>query len=412
MNVMITGAQFSNKGAQSLLFSVIDQLRKRYNDVEIYYLPLDDYNKYNKQDLKFNVIYSGDEALAYSKNCFNDMKLIVKNIIKIIMRKPHIPLNDIRKYNKILPYMDVLIDVSGYQLSSKWSIRINKRFLQYIENAKMYNIPVILMPQSFGPFDYGDNQEEMDKAISTILKKVDLLFVREMDGYNLLKYKYNLTNIRLSADLVLQTPGVDWRNIYNNEPEITYPILPTQNNVGIIPNFQTQIHGDSKLTFDVYEKIICHLLDKGKKIYIFRHSKDLEMCEQIYSRFTENSNVVLIKDEISCLAYCEFIKQFDFIVASRFHAVVHSYKQYVPVLILGWAVKYQELAKMFNQEKFVFDLTNIDEKSITHLIAALDDLAHNYRKERENIQKKMMLIQRNTCFDQCRTILDKLYLER
>lgn len=41
MNILITGAQFSNKGAQSMLFTVVNEIRYRYPGANIYYLPLD-----------------------------------------------------------------------------------------------------------------------------------------------------------------------------------------------------------------------------------------------------------------------------------------------------------------------------------------------------------------------------------
>ena len=56
MNVLITGAQFSNKGSQSMLFTVVNEIRNRYPDAEIYYLPLDYYKKdcfLNMSDYRF-----------------------------------------------------------------------------------------------------------------------------------------------------------------------------------------------------------------------------------------------------------------------------------------------------------------------------------------------------------------------
>ena len=35
MNILITGAQFGNKGAQSLLFSVVNEIRERYGNEKI-----------------------------------------------------------------------------------------------------------------------------------------------------------------------------------------------------------------------------------------------------------------------------------------------------------------------------------------------------------------------------------------
>ena len=37
MKVLITGANFNNKGAQSMLFVTVDEIRKRIPDCEIYF---------------------------------------------------------------------------------------------------------------------------------------------------------------------------------------------------------------------------------------------------------------------------------------------------------------------------------------------------------------------------------------
>ncbi|OUZ23677.1 hypothetical protein A5867_001362 [Enterococcus sp. 6D12_DIV0197] len=69
----------------------------------------------------------------------------------------------------------------------------------------------------------------------------------------------------------------------------------------------------------------------------------------------------------------KLIQQFDYAIASRFHSVVHSYKEKVPCLILGWAIKYQELAKLFDQSQYVLDVRNdINLKEIKNCISELD----------------------------------------
>ena len=52
MNVLITGAQFGNKGAQSMLFTVVNEVRDRYPNAEFYYLPLDYYKEDCFQNLE------------------------------------------------------------------------------------------------------------------------------------------------------------------------------------------------------------------------------------------------------------------------------------------------------------------------------------------------------------------------
>ena len=132
MNVLISGAQFANKGAQSLLFTVMDQIRKHYKKVEFYYLPLDNYKNYNEKDYRFQVVYFGTAALNYEKGGITRYKFLIKNEIKRILGRKVLPIRDVRKLHDILPHIDVWIDVSGYQLGSDWPIDINNKFLNYI----------------------------------------------------------------------------------------------------------------------------------------------------------------------------------------------------------------------------------------------------------------------------------------
>ena len=91
------------------------------------------------------------------------------------------------------------------------------------------------------------------------------------------------------------------------------------------------------------------------------------------------------------------IKQFDFIIASRYHSIVHAYKHGVPVIAIGWAVKYSDLLASFNQAQYCFDVTrslNTDE-----IFNKLDNLLHDYQHEREGIVNKLKTVQTANVFD-------------
>ena len=45
-------------------------------------------------------------------------------------------------------------------------------------------------------------------------------------------------------------------------------------------------------------------------------------------------------------------RYFDFVICSRYHGCVHAYKNLIPGLILGSTIRYKELAKLMNQEKY------------------------------------------------------------
>lgn len=406
MNVLITGAQFTNKGAQSLLFSVMDQLRRHYGEVEIYYLPMDGWKAYAPGEYRFHLVYD-DQSWQDMTDILRKCKRGAEIFSEKLIRGRVMEASDVALLHQLWPKLDAMIDVSGYQLSSKWNWVANHRFLRYIQTAQAHQVPVILMPQSFGPFDYGARQQEMDRAIGATLQKASLIFARERDGYELLRSRYGLEHVELSPDLVLQSGELDWHHICYQEPELDYPHLSTTHNVGIVPNFQTLEHGDRQTTMDIYKRVITHLTEQGKEVYIFRHSEDLAMCKEIYRMFEGEARVHLLPDAISCLAYGAFVRQFDYVIASRFHAIVHAYREAVPALILGWAVKYQELAARFEQQQYVFDITNTRVNQTEQLLQAVDRMEQEYSAEREKIRKNLKRVQCNTCFDQCWTVLDR-----
>lgn len=408
MKFLITGAQFANKGAQALLFSMINEIKEHRKDSEIYYLPLDNYMKYKPEKFRFNIIYGHWDALEYENNPKMRIWLIIRSILRKIVKRNTVSLNELKELHKIMSDVDVVIDVSGFQLTSKFSIDKNIQFLNYTEMAKRNGKKIIYMPQSFGPFDYKENCENMCLKIKNTLRKADLIFAREKEGYILLTRELGLKNVKLYPDIVLQSAEINWENIYYEKPVLQIPEISNGKNVGIIPNTETFKHGNEKNILNWYKEIIERVCEAGKKIYIFRHSNDLEVCKKIYSMVSDNPNVFILENDFNCLEYSEFVKQFEYIIASRYHAIIHAYKKNVPAIILGWAIKYTELAKLFQQEEYVFDITdNQYSPNLESIFKVIDYMNAHSKEEREKIIDNMKKVRKRTCFDECWNVLEK-----
>jgi len=409
MNVLITGAQFANRGAQSMLFTVVNEIRNRYDNTEFYYLPLDYYKDEcfaHCGDYRLNFVYD-DSAMSDYPIRYGVIGEIKRNIdIKLMSRK--IDRYNVLHLSKIWGAVDVLIDVSGYSLTSKFGMGSINRMLRHINKAKSLDIPVILMPQSYGPLNFGENTDAVCEEIKEAFSKVDLLFARETEGREVLENECGICSAVLSPDIVLQAHKIKWENIFTEKPEVKVPILQTENNVGIVPNGETVRNGDKTFILDCYKRMIEMLRSKGKEIYIFRHSDDLQLCRAIYEEVKTDKHCHLIEDELDCLAYSEFVKQFEFIIASRFHSVVHAYRGGIPALVLGWAVKYQELTKLFAQEKYAFDITKRDYCDENEMMKQLELLSENYDEEARLISEKLELVRSKSCFDKCWGVMDKI----
>jgi len=405
MKVLITGAQFANKGAQSMLYSLVNELNSRYEAITIYYVPLDDYKKYAPGLYRFVVTYDDRAYLDWKHSAGQFLKRSARcavNSLRIAFRGRD---GGVARYSKVIGAIDALIDISGFALSDQFPRAINNRYLRYLEDAEKHGAKVILMPQSFGPFDYGAGKDALEKKIRALLPRADLIFAREKEGKDLLERLYQLPDVRLSPDSVLLASPLDPAAVLCRACTPAAPAVATAHNVGIIPNTQTVLHGDESKILEIYRAAINNLIRLGKQVYIFRHSDDQALCKKIYAMFEGHESVHLILQDMDCLEYSLFVKNFDYVIASRYHAIVHAYKEHVPAVILGWAVKYDELAAPFAQTPYVYDLTRCTAGDIEAAVQLMDS---RYAEESDTISLRCQELAQNTCYDLCWPILDRL----
>ena len=177
MNIVITGANFNNKGAQTMLFITAYELKKRYPSADIYYVSAE------KLDISIRSIYTFKYLYRYAyldalhkcadpyrgiNGLYSFLYSFCRKIIKGFLYKESRTSYAVN----ILKDTRFIVDVSGFSLSSKFKKLTNsKRYLEIIELEHKLNIPVVLMPQSFGPFNYCESvNTKMQEDIQRIMK--------------------------------------------------------------------------------------------------------------------------------------------------------------------------------------------------------------------------------------------------
>ena len=91
----------------------------------------------------------------------------------------------------------------------------------------------------------------------------------------------------------------------------------------------------------------------------------------------------IIDEDLNILEIEDIIKKFDFIITSRYHSIVHSYKNGVPALVIGWSIKYFELLKIFHQSQYCINYDNI--KYEENIIQSLGIMIKNSKNEKRKI---------------------------
>ena len=377
-----------NKGAQAMTLIAVNEIRRRYPDHRVYlYSPVDIENKKLDRSV-FSFEFTGWYPLKFARCQKNPL---LRAVTMLRNRRELLEAEDIYRNT------DAIIDISGFALGSDWDKKICSDFLDVIEFADGFGIPVYLMPQSFGPFDFGVAHGGIDERCRRLLPKVKKILAREKEGYDALVSTYGLTNVELCPDLVLNNKGIDLANVYKDIPDIDLPPIE-KGSIAVIPNGRNLSVGNSDEVIDLYCAAIAHALGKGRSVYLLHHSTgDADICALLKKRFADDDRVVLLSREFSCVEFNELVKQFDYLVASRFHSIVHAFKNAVPCITLGWAKKYDELLALFSQSDYLFDVRTSPRAE--DICAAIDRMDESRDAESEKIRMGLSAVQENNVFD-------------
>ncbi|MBB5174556.1 polysaccharide pyruvyl transferase family protein [Texcoconibacillus texcoconensis] len=401
--IVIVGGQLQNKGAQAMTFTVVDQVKKAYpnKEVVLFSSVFNQRDRKEREALNFKVIH-WPMRMKMKLLGFQTLKHVgVVNYLKYLVRGTGKTKNEETEILNILENTDQMIDISGYALSSQRGYLASLNYIYNLMVANKYKIPVILFPQSFGPFNYhGSEKKVLMPLMEKYLSYPEKIYVRENDGLEHLK-PFNLSNVQQTFDSVLQGPKeFNNENIYKKEAlgNIEWGIDVKTPAIAIIPNVKIMKHGNEDQIHRYYKALIDRVLKSEKNVYLLRHSfEDLEINKVIKENYKDEQRVILLEDDLNCIQIDKLLSKFDFIIASRYHAIIHAYKNGVPAFVFGWAVKYQELLKNFSQERYMFDVREDGNKEV--ILDTMDYMLDHSTEESENINQKMLELDRVELFN-------------
>lgn len=410
--VLITGGNLINKGAQAMVFVAVDEVKRRFPDKEVVVVSDVDAARSDEELMRYRFLFRDSVCLYGWK-----YKLIQHRYGKL---DRHGDAKYIRKH------IDMVIDVSGYTFGSNWGILANLLAAYRVRAAAKSRAPIYFMPQSVGPFEWkGLRGKIAEHYMSLWLRKAKFFYGREQEGCEFLRRRLGVYYVKYAPDLVMTNRGVDRRELFRSmpgprtgEPEDSYrgraswdagdveiPVIEP-NSVGVVPNVRNDRYGGANQMDAFYRRVIDRLLEMGRTVYIIRHAvQDRECCRRIKAFYEKEVRVVLLEDEMDCFAYSALAARFDYLIASRYHAVVHAYKEGIPCIVPGWALKYQELLKLFDQQEYAIDIRTAKPDAADEPIARMEE---NYAKEAEKIRKQLVKLQRGNVFD----VLNPVYTKR
>ena len=238
--------------------------------------------------------------------------------------------------------------------------------------AMKTNVPLVLLPQTIGPFKHTHNLQ-VAKAILEYAKEV---FVRDKNYTECLDrmgIKYEFTR-DLSAYMAPEPWDID---IKPNSIGINVSGLAYSNKF-------LDLAGQFEAYPDLINKLICHFRDLGNTVYIIPHAygyykpeennDDMVACREAYSRLNDKTNVVLIDRDMESPQIKYVISKMNFFCGTRMHANFAAIYTGVPVFGLSYSYKFEGAfdANGLDSKKQTYRINNMKTSDINAVISKID----------------------------------------
>lgn len=315
----------------------------------------------------FGFSNSGDDAIL--KSILESFKALDPSLnIKVLSKDPSltekeygVPAVDRFKLFDVIKSIkesDMLISGGGSLLQDKTSSRSIWYYLLIMKLAKHYKKKVFVYSNGVGPINKKFNRNFTRR----VLNKVDYITLRDIDSYNFIKsIGVNNQNVKVLSDPVFNLKEASDESVrekfYINKDTVLVSVRSWMN--------------DEKL-IDELVKFLNYLIDQGKNIVFMpmQMPRDTTISEKIAANL-KSSKIIDEKYPVEILM--NLMKNADFIVAMRLHAMIYAIHQNLPFIGLSYDPKTETVLKDFDES------INIDVDGINYydLVKAYEYISNN-----------------------------------
>lgn len=241
--------------------------------------------------------------------------------------------------------------------------------LREIKLAMKIKVPLIILPQTIGPFK---NPKILSEA-KRIMEYAEAIYVRDTKYIKELEkmgIKYQLTN-DLSAYMKPEAWNID---VQPDSIGVNVSGLAYSNNF-------LDLAGQFKHYPELMKKLVQHFQKKGKTVYIIPHAygynnpekdnDDMISSREFYNSLEDKTNIVLIDKDLISPQVKYVISKMSFFIGTRMHANFAAIFTKVPVFGLAYSFKFQgafENNGIYNRTAMINNITSADIPGIIEQI--------------------------------------------
>lgn len=336
MIIEIRKAGFVNKGAELMLYAVLQKVKERYPDATMVMAP-----SHRKGSQPFRKLV---QLGFYPKAWLWHYGIQWGYFAGILPKKLR------EMYGLVLDKeVNVVLDAAGFSYSDHWGKDSSKELALASKRWKKSGTKVILLPQALGPF----NETEIQPWVKQWVENIDLVFARESDSY------------RYLTSLVGEQSKIKLYPDFTNLVEGTLPANYDSSNkrIALVPNYR-MVDKTIKQESDAYLPFMIrcaeYLLEQKALPFLLVHEG---LNDQVLSKkISEAVGGIPIVKETNPLHIKGILGTCDATIGSRFHGLVSALSQGVPSLATGWSHKYIRLFEDYGFKEGLVDVLDRDRE--------------------------------------------------
>ena len=415
ITIAITAASYSgNKGAAAMLQSSIRQLYEIYGEgLNINLMSV--YPKEDREQLPWDfikVVPCKPEKLLFGafplsilywlfRWCPPVKKLLLKNKI-------------LRAYSMT----DAVLDEAGISFVDSRGFVMNTYAFVCAAVPMLLGVPVMKYSQAMGTFHSRANR----MLAKWILPKMKLICARGKMTQENLKSIGIEKNVKLCADGAF-TMADDERCRNMVEEVCQRDDFYNDRVVGL--SISSVVEKKCAALGIDYKKIMIDFIDmlgeRGYHVLIIANgarigstkprNNDLMICDAVYEGSSQKEMVRWYHKEMEAEEIREYIGKCRYLVASRFHAMIGALEKKVPVLLVGWSHKYQEVLDFFELGQYAIDFSALTADS---LLEEFERFVEAEEDIREKLDRNYDAVMESSRFNivYAREILDRILEEK
>lgn len=362
MLIEIKGVQFVNKGAELMLYAILDKVKTTWPGAEICMEP-DQNSPYIK---RAQIGAYQKVRLIKNRFDFNGLSYFLPKRLRQFLKQT---LGVVTEAD-----VDMVLDASGFLYGDQWNYLPLKQSSSIAKRFRDKNKAYVLMPQALGPFTHPKYQS----AAKVLVENARLVFARDEASLEHVQKLTSQSNTILAPDFTnLLTPPL---------PE-DYQHLIGQ--VAIIPNSKMISHSNKNHDWrtkyvDVLVAITKAAQNAGQTVFLLNHEGkgDQAICESINQALSEKVDVV---EPDSCLAIKAIIGNCAWVVSSRYHGCVSALSQSIPCLGTSWSHKYEALFADYGHKDWLIDIALTEQSLHTFVEQFNAGRSHNHDSLTSNV---------------------------